>query len=104
MVEHVEGKAPSEASFEVRLEEVMAPLEEIPCMIQLDAPQPGEVMVLIFGTESVVGGGCREDGSHANGAGDERVILDADEVQDGRVENGHGTNEEDRTGGRAVSF
>ena len=33
----------------------MSPLEEIPSMIQLDAPELGEV-VLIFGAESIVDG------------------------------------------------
>ena len=49
MVEHVEGEVLPVVSHEVRLEEVMRPLEEIPSVIQLNAPQLGEVVLLIFG-------------------------------------------------------
>ena len=76
-------------SLEVQLQEVMSPLEETPSMIQLDALQFGEVVVLIFGAESIIGGGRREDGSHANGTSHEPVVLAADEIQDGTVEDGH---------------
>jgi hypothetical protein len=43
MVEHIEREALSEVSLEVRLEEVVSPLEEIPSMVKLDAPQLGEL-------------------------------------------------------------
>ena len=37
----------------------MSPLKEIPSVVKLDAPQLGEIMLLIFGPESIVGSGCR---------------------------------------------
>ena len=56
----------------------MSPLEEIPGMVKLDAPQPGEVVVLVFGVEGVVCY-CRcEKGSNANGTSDEPIVLPAD--------------------------
>jgi len=82
----------------------MPPLEETPSMIQLDTPQFWEVVLLIFGAESIVGGGRREGGGYGSGANDESVILAADGIQDGRVENEHRASQEDETRGRAVSF
>jgi len=78
----------------------MSPPEEIPSMVKLDAPQFWEVLLLIFAAESIVEGGCREGGRHANGTSDEPVVLAADGIQDGRVENGHEAGQEGRTGGR----
>ena len=46
-------------------------------------------MFLIFGAEDIVGGSCCEDGSRSNCTSDEPVVLVADVIQDGRVENGH---------------
>jgi len=90
VMEHVERKALSEISLEVRLEEVVSPLEEIPSMVKLDSPQLGEFVFLILGAESMVDSGCNEDGSRANGANDELVVLADDGIQDGRVESRHG--------------
>ena len=78
----------------------MSPPEEIPSMVKLDAPQLGEVLLLIFAAESIVDGGCRESSRHANGTGDEPVVLAADGIQDGRVENGHEVGKGGGTGGR----
>ena len=75
VVEHVERKTLSGVPFEIRLEEVEAPLEEVPGMVKLDAPQLGELTSLVFGAECIVGG-CREDGNHANGTGGEPVAQD----------------------------
>jgi len=76
----------------------MPPPKEIPCMIQLDAPQLGGVISLIFEAESVVGGGCRKGNSHTNGTSDEPAVLAANGIQDGSVENGHEVGQEGRAG------
>jgi len=104
MVEDVEREALSDVSLEVQLKEVVPPIEEIPSMVQLDAPQLGEFVMLILGSESVVDGGCRENGSRANGTSDELVVLAGDGIQDGGVEGGHGEGKETRTRGCGVLF
>ena len=86
MMEHIEREALSEGSLEVRLEEVISSLEEIPSVVKLDAPQLRKVVLLIFGAEDIVENGRREDGSGANGTSDKLVVLAS---QDGRVESGH---------------
>ena len=48
VMEDVEGEALPEVSLEVRLEEVVPPLEEIPSVVKLDALELGEVVVVIF--------------------------------------------------------
>ena len=90
MVEHIERETVSEGSLEVRLEEVVSLLEEIPSMIKLDTAQLRKLVCLIFGAESIVDSGCHKDGSRANGTGDELIFLTGDEIQNGRVESGHG--------------
>ena len=89
MVEHIERETHSEVSLEVRLEEVVSPLEEIPSMIKLDAAQLRKLVRLIFGAESIVGSSCHEDGSRASGTGDELIVLTDDRTQNSRVESGH---------------
>jgi len=90
MVEDVEREALSKVLLEIRLEEVVSPSEEIPSMVKLDSPQLGEFALLILGAESIVDDGCREDGSRADGASDELVVLADNGIQEGRVESGHG--------------
>jgi len=90
MMEHVEREALSEISLEIRLEEVVSPLEEIPSMVKLDSPQLGEFVLLILGAESIVDSGCHEDGSSADGSSDKLVVFAHDGIQNGRVESGHG--------------
>ena len=90
VVQHVEREALSKVSLKIPLKEVASPLDEIPGMVKLDSRQFGEVMHLILGAESVVDGGCHEDGSRANNTSDELVVLASDGIQDGRVESGHG--------------
>ena len=89
VVEHVERKALSEVLLEIRLQEVVSPSEEIPSVEKLDSPQLGEFVLLFLGAESIVDNGCREDGSRADGAGDELVVLADDGIQDCRVESGN---------------
>jgi hypothetical protein len=89
MVEDVERETLSGVSREVRLEEIVSPLEEIPSMVKLDTPQPRKGVLFIFGAEKIVESGCREDCSGANGTGNKLVFLASDEIQDGRVESGH---------------
>ena len=101
MVEHIERETLSEVSLEVRLEEVVSPLEEIPSMEKLDALQLRKVVVLIFGAESIVENGYRKDGSRAKG---EPVVLSRDEIQDGRAESGHGVVGKQERRGREVLF
>ena len=67
----------------------MSPLEKVPSVVKLDAPQLGEVALLIFRAKSVVDSGRREDGSCANSTSDEPVVFAGGETQDGRVESGH---------------
>jgi len=76
MMEHIEGETLSEVLLEVRPEEVIPSLEEIPSMVELNAPQLGEVVPHILGTESVVDAGYRKDESHAN---NELVVPAGDE-------------------------
>ena len=102
MMKHIEREALPEVSFEARLEEVVAPFEEIPSMVKLYTPKPGEIMVLTLGAEYIISSGRREDGSRANCASDELVVLANDGTKDGRVESGHGVDQEDGTGGGAV--
>jgi len=103
MVEDVEREALPEVLLEVRLEEVVPALKEIPSMVQLETPQLGEFVSFILGAESVIDSGCREDGSRTDGTSDELVIL-AGGIQDGRVKSGHGEDKEGRAGGRGVLF
>jgi hypothetical protein len=74
MMEDVERKALSQVSFEVRLEEVVPPSEEIPSMVKLYTPQLGELVLLIFGTESVVGSSCHKDNGGC-GCGGKLIVL-----------------------------
>jgi len=58
MVEHIEREVLAEVSTEIRMEEVESPLEEIPSVVKLDAPQLGEVVLSIFGAKCIVGSCC----------------------------------------------
>lgn len=86
VVEYVERKALSQVPFEIRLKEVIPPPEEIPGMVQLDAPQLGEFVLLILGAESVVGSGCCEDCSCTNSY---RKLVVLDGVEDTSAEDSH---------------
>ena len=89
MVEHVERETLSKVPLEVPLEKIVSPLEEIPSVVKLDAPQLRKLMVLIFESESIVENCCREDGSRAQGTSSELVVLSCNEIQDSGVESGH---------------
>ena len=104
MVEHIERETLSEISLEARLEKVVPPFEEIPGMVKLDALQLGEFVFLILGAERVVDSCCREDGSRANGTGDELSVLTDDGIEDGGVESGHEVRWGDRIRGHGVYF
>jgi len=104
MVEHIKRETLSEVPLEVRLEKVVSPLEEVPSMIKLDAPQLRKLVDLIFEAESIAENGCREDGSRAKGTGSELVVLSCDEIQDSRVESGHEVVREQGRGGHGVLF
>jgi len=71
VLEHIERETLSEVSLEVRLEEVVSVLEEIPSVVELDAPQLRKFVLLVSGIEGIVKSGCREDSSRANGTSDE---------------------------------
>jgi hypothetical protein len=101
MVEYIERETLSEVSPEIQLEEVVSPLEEIPSMVKLDAPQLREVVFLIFGAEGIVENGCREDYSGANSTSDKLAVLAS---QDGRVESGHEMVREEGRKGHTVLF
>jgi len=96
VVEHVERETPSEVPLEIGLEEIVSAFEEAPSVVQLDASQLWEVVILILGAKSVVDGGCDEDGSRAKGTGDELVVLTGDGGQGGKVEDGHEMSREKR--------
>ena len=49
-----EREALSEILLEVRLEEVVSPLEEIPGMVKLDALELRKAVFLVFGAEGIV--------------------------------------------------
>lgn len=65
-------------------------------MVKLDSSQLGDVVLPIFGTESVVDGGCRKDCSCDNGTSGKLVVLAGDGGQGKRVENGHEVGREER--------
>ena len=73
------------------MEEVISPLEEVPSVVELDAPQLGELVLSLIGAEYIVDSGCREDYRRPNGTSGEFV------VQDGRAKSGRGVGGEDRT-------
>ena len=66
MTKDTEREAFSGVSSEIRMEEVVSPSEEIPSMVKLDAPQPGELPSPILGAEIIVGSSYCEDDSRAN--------------------------------------
>ena len=76
VVEHVEREA-SQFSFEIGLEEVVPTLEEIPSVIQLNALQLWELVLLVLGAESVVGGCRGDDCGHADGTSDELDVFNS---------------------------
>ena len=86
MVEHFEREAFPEISLEVRLEEVISFLEEMPSMVQLNAPQLGEIVLLVLGVKNIVDSSCGEDDRRAS---DKLVVCAGDEGRVSRVESGH---------------
>ena len=77
MVEYVEREAHSRVTIEVRPEEVVPSLKEIPSMVQLEAPQLREFVVLIFGDECRIYGDRHNDGGYTNGTND-RIFFRGD--------------------------
>ena len=104
MVEDVEAEALPEISLEVRLEEVVSPLEEIPSVVKLDASQLGEAVVVIPGPERVVYSSCCDDGSRADRTSDESVLATGGGSQESRFESGHEVGMGRRTGWHRVLF
>ena len=90
MVEYIERETLSEVSLEIRLEEVVPSLEEIPSVVKLDAAQLRKLVRLIFGAENIVDSGCHKNGSRAKGTGDELIVFVGDKIQNGKIESGHG--------------
>ena len=71
--------------------------EEFPGVVKLNARQLGEVVLLIFGTKSIVGSGCCKDGSRTDCTNKELAILtDGDGGHDYRTESKHGVGKEVR--------
>lgn len=89
MVEEVEREALSQVSFEVRLKEIVSPLKEIPGMIELDTPQPGELMLLTLRAENPVESGCCEYSSGANSGSNELIVLVGDGTEDSSAVGSH---------------
>ena len=90
MMEYTERETLSEVSIEVRLEEIVSPLEEIPSMNKLDTAQLGKFVRLIFEAEGMIDNGCHENCSRTSDTDDELVVLTGDGIQNGRAESGHG--------------
>ena len=64
-------------------------------MVKLNPRQLGELVLLIFGTKSVVGGGCGKDSSRTDCTSKELAVLaGCDGGQDCRVEREHETGKE----------
>ena len=63
----------------------MPPREETPCVVQLDAPQLGEFVLVITRAEEIVDSGCRKDSDYANGASNKFVFLAGDGSENGRI-------------------
>lgn len=73
-------------------------MEEIPGMVKLDAPQLGELVLPILGTENAVDCGCRKDSGGANSDSNELAVLVSDVVENVGDESGHGVCEESKAG------
>ena len=80
----------------------MSSIEESPSMVEPDAPQLGEVALLISEAKTIVDSGCRKDGSRANGTGGELVVLVDDGTQGSGVKGGHGRATNRRGRGRGI--
>ena len=85
MVKDIEREAPARVPVEVRAEEVISPSEEVPSMVELDAPQHREPVLVVSRAESIVGSGRYQDGSHANCTNYELIFLTGDGMEGGRV-------------------
>lgn len=79
-MEHVEGETLFEILLKARPEETVSPLEEIPCVVKLNATQPGKSALVIFGAEVVIDDRRREDNARANGAEGKLIVLDKDGI------------------------
>ena len=64
-MEHVGREAP-QFPFSVKTDEVVTTLEEVPSMVELDAPEFWELVFLFPRSESLVDGGRRKNRSHGN--------------------------------------
>ena len=100
VMEDVEREAP-QFPFEVQTDKVVTAFEEVPSMVELDAPQLWEFVLLVLGGQSIIDGSCGEDGHHANGGSDVELVAFAGErTGDGRIEDRHGIDsDEDWEGG-----
>ena len=58
-------------------------------MVQLDATQLRELMLVVFRAERIVDSGSRKDGSHANCTSNELVLLTGNKTEDGGIESRH---------------
>ena len=107
MVEYAEREVLSGISLEGRVKEVVSPSEKLPGMVELDAPQLGELAPPILEVERVVESGHREDGSRTNGTNDELVVLDGGGIHYSRAESKHGvggSGKGDGMGRRSISW
>ena len=78
-------------------------MDQIPSVVELDAWQLGESVLLILGAKGIVDGGRGEESSHTKGGGDDLVVFADDGMGDGRVESVHEAGgKEDRRGWRKV--
>jgi hypothetical protein len=78
VVEHVEREALPRASVEVRQQEIVPPIEEIPSMVQLDSPQLRKSVLLTLGPEGKVDSGRRKNSSYPKRTSSELVVLAGD--------------------------
>ena len=77
VVEHVERKTPR-VLLEVRQEEIVPLVKEVPSMVQLNPPQLGKPVSIALGPEGKIDKGRRKDSSHANCTGKELAVFARD--------------------------
>lgn len=94
MVEDVEREAPR-VSFDIRLEEVVPSLKELPSMVQLNAWKLGELVLFVFGDESIVDSACHKDRGQANRTSHELVVFAGNGMEDREIETRHGVGSEE---------
>ena len=100
VMEDVEREAP-QFPFAVQTDEVVTAFDEVPSMVELDAPKFWESVLLDIGGKSIIDGSCGEDCHHTNGTSNVELVAFAGEgTEDGGIEDRHEIDsDEDWAGG-----